>query len=65
MDVSNLTDTQKELYNKLRNNFESEQQFQTWLSLPNKMFRNKTPMDALLSGSFEYFDRYFGSTYVI
>jgi len=64
MDISKLTLEQKEIYYNIKSKFESEEQFHTWLSLPNKMFRNKSPLDILLSNSFEYFDRYFDSTYI-
>jgi len=60
MNIDILSAKQKEVYNLLKDRFESENQFQLWLSMPNKLFRNKTPIDTLLSNSFEYFDRYFG-----
>lgn len=31
-----------------------------WLSTPNKSFNNKCPLDLLLSGNYDYFDRFFG-----
>jgi len=64
MDISKLTQEQRDIYQRLKIIFESEEQFQTWLSLPNKMFRGKSPLGVLLSNNFEYFDRYFDSSYI-
>jgi len=64
MDLSKFSSEQREIYTKLKERFESEEQFQTWLSLPNKMFRSKSPLDVLLSNNFDYFDRYFDSSYI-
>jgi len=37
--------------------FENAAQMETWFSLPNKLFRGKAPMDLLLAGNFDYFER--------
>jgi uncharacterized protein (DUF2384 family) len=65
MDTSNLSIGQKEILNKLQTVFEDEQQLTNWLSLPNKSFRNKTPLDLLLSGNLDYFNRFFNDSVTI
>ena len=57
MNYEILTDKQKAIVSKLKPMFESQEQLHNWLSLPNKMFRDKPPIDLLLSGNFDYFDR--------
>ena len=58
MDISSLNIKQKTIYNKLLEGFDNEQQLQTWLSLPNKLFRSKAPIDVLISQNYDYFDRF-------
>jgi uncharacterized protein (DUF2384 family) len=57
MNYETLTDKQKAVILKLKPMFESQEQLHNWLSLPNKMFRSKPPIDLLISGNFDYFDR--------
>jgi len=62
MNIDFLSTKQIEVYNKLLKLFESEERLSNWLSLPNKSFRNKAPIDVLLSSNFDYFDRYLESS---
>ena len=57
MNYDTLTVKQQDIISKLMPMFESQEQLHNWLSLPNKMFRDKPPMDVLMSGNFDYFDR--------
>lgn len=57
MNYDTLTVKQQDIICKLMPMFESQEQLHNWLSLPNKMFRDKPPMDVLMSGNFDYFDR--------
>lgn len=57
MNYDLFTEKQKQVIVKLSANFESKDQLEKWLSIPNKMFRDKPPLDLLLSGNFDYFDR--------
>lgn len=59
MDSSVFTPKQNEIIEKLRTVLESDQQLDAWLSIPNKMFKDKAPIDVLMSGNFDYFDRFF------
>jgi uncharacterized protein (DUF2384 family) len=59
MNLSELSVKQKSIYDKLDKIFESQEQLHMWLSLPNKLFRNKAPIDVLLSSNYDYFDRFF------
>ena len=59
MNLSELSVKQKSIYDKLDKIFESQEQLNMWLSLPNKLFRNKAPIDILLSSNYDYFDRFF------
>lgn len=58
MDTGLFNSKQKDIYINLLKEFESEPQLQTWLSLPNKLFRNRAPIDVLLSQNYDYFDRF-------
>jgi len=62
MNISNFSEKQKKIYFMLVKIFESEDQLDLWLSLPNKLFRSKTPYDALISGNYDYFERFFESS---
>ena len=57
MDVSKLNERQKEIINKLYNILESEDSLIAWLSIPNKMFKSRPPIDLLMSENYDYFDR--------
>lgn len=57
MNLLNLNSRQKEIINILKSKFDSEEQLETWLSLPNKMFRSKPPIDFLIAENYDYFDR--------
>jgi len=61
MNLSELNEHQINLYNKLVKIFDSTEQLNNWLSLPNKHFRGKAPLDMLLSGNYDYFNRFFES----
>lgn len=61
MDFSNLSKKQKEILKKVRDSLESDSQFDLWMSTPNKSFRNMAPIDVLLAGNFDYFDRFFST----
>jgi hypothetical protein len=58
MNYELLTDKQKEIIGRIEPMFESKLQLETWLSIPNKLFRNKAPVDILLSGNYDYFERF-------
>lgn len=57
MNYEMLSSRQKDIISKIRPMFESDEQLEKWFSLPNKLFRNKAPLDLLLSGNFDYFER--------
>jgi len=59
MNYDLLTDRQKQIVESLRVNFENQEQLESWLSIPNKSFRNKPPLDLLMTDNFDYFDRFF------
>jgi len=59
MDLTNLSIQQKDIIEKLELMFENKEQLNNWLSLPNKMFRGRLPIDVLLSGNYDYFERFF------
>lgn len=44
---------------KLKAIFENEESLKIWLSIPNKLFRNRPPIDLLESGNYDYFERFF------
>jgi len=48
-----LNDTQKKIYDNLKEYAGNE--LNLFMSTPNKMFNNRTPLDMLLSGNFDYF----------
>jgi len=58
MNYEILSEKQLNIISKLEKMFESKDQLELWFSLPNKLFRNKAPLDLLLSGNFDYFDRF-------
>jgi len=58
MNVSNMSEKQIEIFYKLKEVFEDSRLLESWLSLPNKMFKNKAPIDVLLSGNYDYFERF-------
>jgi len=58
MNYEILTKKQLEVISKIEPMFESKQQMEDWFSLPNKLFRDRPPLDVLLSGNFDYFDRF-------
>lgn len=62
MNYELLSEKQLEIISKLEKNFESKEQLELWFSLPNKLFRDKTPLDLLLSGNFDYFERFIVSS---
>lgn len=47
------------ILDKLKVIFESEESLKIWLSIPNKLFRNRPPIDLLESGNYDYFERFF------
>lgn len=57
MDFTNFNERQKTIVKNLRKEFDSDQSLYTWLSIPNKMFRSKPPIDLLMSENYDYFDR--------
>lgn len=61
MRIRDLNDKQKEIFEKLRKNFDGDGSFHKWLSLPNKSFRNKPPLYLLLSENYDYFERFLES----
>lgn len=61
MDYSNLSEKQKEILKQVRSSLESDNQFDLWMSTPNKSFRNMAPIDVLKAGNFDYFDRFFST----
>jgi len=48
-----LTDDQKKIYNQLKESIGDE--LDLWLSIPNKSFRNRPPLELLLQNDFTYF----------
>lgn len=58
MDTSKLSKKQKEILKKLEKDIGSAELLDKWMSTPNHMFKHKTPLDALLSGNYDYFDTY-------
>jgi len=58
MNYEILSKKQLEIVLKIEPMFESKNQMEDWFSLPNKLFRNKAPLDVLLSGNFDYFERF-------
>lgn len=48
-----LTEDQQKIYNQLKESIGSE--LDLWLSIPNKSFRNRPPLELLLQNDFAYF----------
>jgi len=57
MNTEMLSEKQKSIISRIRPMFETDEQMDKWFSLPNKLFREKAPLDVLLSGNFDYFER--------
>lgn len=57
MNYEMLSEKQKAIAQQVREMFESDEQLDKWFSTPNKLFRDKAPLDVLLSGNFDYFER--------
>ena len=53
-DYSSLSEFQRKIIDALRIKL-TDTDLDTWLSLPNKQFRNRTPIDMLQQGEYEYF----------
>jgi hypothetical protein len=51
---SSLSEFQRKIIDALRVKL-TDTDLDTWLSLPNKQFRNRTPIDMLQQGEYEYF----------
>jgi len=59
MDLSILSEKQREIVSKIRLSLESDDQLDMWMSTSNKSFRGMAPIDVLLSSNYDYFDRFF------
>jgi len=57
--LDNLNDKQKEIITSLRVMFETDEEMINWLSVPNKLFRGRPPIDALNTSNYDYFERLF------
>ena len=57
MNYEILSEKQIDIIKRVELMFENAAQMETWFSLPNKLFRGKAPMDLLLAGNFDYFER--------
>jgi hypothetical protein len=62
MNLENLSKRQKDIISKLKVSFENDSQLSKWLSIPNKLFRNKPPIYFLLSDNFDYFERFLSNS---
>ena len=51
---SSLSEFQRKIIDALRAKL-TDTDLDTWLSLPNKQFRDRAPIDMLLQGEYEYF----------
>jgi hypothetical protein len=61
MDLSILSEKQREIVSKIRLSLESDDQLDMWMSTSNKSFRGMAPIDVLKSGNYDYFDRFFAN----
>lgn len=52
-------DRKEQIIEKLRSMFDTEDSFKNWLSIPNKSFRNRPPIDILEASNYDYFERFF------
>jgi hypothetical protein len=63
IDVSmknSLNDKQKQILKALQKQFGKD--LDVWMSTPNRLFRNRTPFDLLMSGCYEYFSQFVNVT---
>jgi len=60
--LDNLNVKQKEIITNLRVMFDSDEEMINWLSLPNKLFRGRPPIDILNTSNYDYFERFFSKT---
>ena len=51
---SSLSEFQRKIIDALRVKL-ADTDLDTWMSLPNKQFRNRAPIDMLQQGEYEYF----------
>jgi hypothetical protein len=51
-----LTNDQQQIYDKLKISIGDE--LDLWLSIPNKSFRNRPPLELLLTNDFVYFEQF-------
>jgi hypothetical protein len=51
-----LTNDQQQIYDKLKVSIGDE--LDLWLSIPNKSFRNRPPLELLLTNDFGYFGQF-------
>ena len=57
MSIQNsLNDKQKQILEALKKQFGND--LDLWMSTPNRQFRNRTPLDLLMSGSYDYFSQF-------
>ena len=61
---SSLNDAQRKIIDTLRIKL-IDTDLDTWLSLPNKQFRNRAPIDMLQQGEYEYFYSILGATNIL
>jgi len=54
-----VNDKKEQILNKLKEIFENEESMKVWLSIPNKLFKNRPPIDLLESSNYDYFERFF------
>jgi len=55
-----LNREQQLIVNKLKEKA-TEHSLDVWLSTPHKSFKDRAPLDVLLSGNYEYFYNYIGN----
>jgi uncharacterized protein (DUF2384 family) len=57
--LHNLNDKQQAIIANLRAMFDTEEELMNWLSVPNKLFRGRPPIDVLNTSNYDYFERLF------
>lgn len=62
MDTLKLSERQRDIIKRLEDSIGDINSVETWLSTPNKLFRNRPPIDLLLSENYDYFERFFVKT---
>ncbi len=53
---NSLNDKQKQILEALKKHYGSS--LDMFMSTPNRLFRNRTPFDLLMSGDYEYFSQF-------